>query len=338
MERFRALILLLVLLFAGCNSPRRNVNIGGGGGATGGQLYVATPTAILRFASALSANGAVVPTATISGTATQISAPQHILIDTATNRLFVPNQGNATILIFQNASTASGNVAPSAVMSSTSFSAPIDVAVDATKNLLYVADGSNILVFSGESAFSGTFTAVPVSTISTGFAIGAIFLDVTNNRMFLTDTTTNSVDIMDNASSQTSVALFTGTISGTQTGLNQPRGVALDGSGRLIVSNAAGASITIYPPAAVPAGGNAAPVATITGAATRLASPEQIVLNSGATGGGELFVADTGAAAVLVYGNLATVGGNAGPTRAISGAGTDLSTNAVNGLALDATR
>jgi hypothetical protein len=338
MGRFRALILLLVLLFAGCSSPRRNVNIGGGGGSTNGQLYVATPTAILRYASALSANGTVAPTATISGSATQISAPQHILIDAATNRLFVPNQGNAAILIFQNASTISGNVAPSAVMGSASFSAPVDVALDGTKNLLYVADGSNILVFSGESAFSGTFSAVPVSTISTGFAIGAIFLDVANDRMFLTDTTTNSVDIMDSASAQTSVALFTGTISGTQTALNQPMGVALDGSGRLIVSNAAGASVIIYPAAAVPAGGNVAPAAIINGSATRLASPQQIVVNNSAANGGEAFVADPGAAAVLVYGNLATVGGNAGPTRAISGAGTDLSTNAVNGLTLDVTR
>ena len=338
MEHFRALILLSVLLFAGCGSPRRNVNIGGGGGSTLGQLYVATPTAILRYASALSANGTVAPTATISGSATLISSPQHILIDTATNRLFVPNQGNASILIFQNASTVNGNVSPSAIMSSTSFSAPVDVAVDPTKNLLYVADGSNILVFSGQSAFSGTFSAIPVTTISTGFAIAAIFLDVPNNRMLLADTTTNSVHIMDNASSQTSVALFTGTISGTQTGLNQPKGLALDSSGRLIVSNAAGASVVIYPVAAVPVGGNVAPSAIISGSATRLVSPQQIAVNAGAANGGEVFVADPGAAAILVFGSLASVGGNAGPTRAISGAGTDLSTNAVNGLALDVTR
>src|SRR5215467_4435306 len=83
-------ILFLIFCFAGCQiSPRRTIggggNGGGGGGTTGGQLYVATPNGILHFNNAESSNGNIAPVATI--TASQISSPQHLFIDTAADRL-----------------------------------------------------------------------------------------------------------------------------------------------------------------------------------------------------------------------------------------------------------
>ena len=105
MRRTRAILVLTSALLAfGCVSPRRGNNtVSGGGGGTGGQLYVATPTAILRFSNVEGANGNVAPTATITSAA--LSAPQHLLADTANDRLYVANQGGSSVLVFDNAST-----------------------------------------------------------------------------------------------------------------------------------------------------------------------------------------------------------------------------------------
>src|SRR5262249_31057508 len=160
-----------------------------------GKLYVATAGSILRFGSALQATGNVTPEATLTGAQTQISAPQRILVDVPNNRLLVANQGAGSILIFLNASAISGNVAPHAALTSTgNMLAPVDLATDPTTgvDLLYVADGKNVLVFPAQSALSGNVNNAPVRTINFGFTIGAILLDVTNNRLFVADAAGNT--------------------------------------------------------------------------------------------------------------------------------------------------
>src|SRR6516165_6495384 len=112
-RRFSIATFLILLLTCGCVvSPRRGT--ASTGGNAGGKLYVATAGSILRFGSALTASGNVAPEATISGSATQISSPQRILIDTVNDRLFVANQGGASVLIFASASKTANNVVPSA--------------------------------------------------------------------------------------------------------------------------------------------------------------------------------------------------------------------------------
>ena len=71
------------------------------------------------------------------------------------------NQGGSSILVFDNASTLTGNVTPTRVISgnATKLVAPIDVALDTTNNLLYVADGTSILVFSSASTINGNVSA-----------------------------------------------------------------------------------------------------------------------------------------------------------------------------------
>src|SRR5262245_6583778 len=133
---FLLLVVSIATLVCGCVSPRRDtVNRG----ATG-KLYVVTAGSILRFGGALQATGNVTPEATITGSLTLISAPQRILVDVPNNRLLVANQGAGSILIFLNASTLSGNVAPHAALTSTgNMLAPVDLAIDTTTgiDLLY---------------------------------------------------------------------------------------------------------------------------------------------------------------------------------------------------------
>src|ERR1051326_1590506 len=153
-------VLALIFLFAGCQiSPRRGTISNGppGGGGTGGQLYVATANSILHFSQAETSNGNVAPVGTINGALTQLSAPQHLLLDAPNDRLYVANQGGSSVLVFDGASAANGNVSPTRVIggAATHLVAPIDVALDPGNNLLYVADGTSILVFAGASTVNG---------------------------------------------------------------------------------------------------------------------------------------------------------------------------------------
>src|SRR6266852_847093 len=134
MRRLYAVLILTILaiLALGCGVKKPGPTTG----STGGQLYVATPGAILRFSNALTATGNVAPTATITGAATGLSTPRRLLVDTASNRLFVANQGGSSILVFDNISTLTGNAAPNRVISggATTLAAPVDLALDTTNN------------------------------------------------------------------------------------------------------------------------------------------------------------------------------------------------------------
>jgi sugar lactone lactonase YvrE len=338
-RRFCLMLTLGMLLLSACDvSPGKHG--ASSASSSNGLLYVATANSILQFSNALSATGNVTPAATISGTATQLSSPQHLLLDVTTNRLFVANQGGASILLFQTASTRIGNTPPDAVITSSSMTAPIDLALDTGfNNFLYVADGGNILVFAGQSSLSGTVNTLPVHTINTSLTIGAILLDTVNNRLLIADTAGDGINILDNASTQTGTAVFTGRIAGPDTQLSRPNGLAFDNAGRLIVSNGGTGGITVYVSSAIPLGGDIVPVASITGALTKLASPGQILVNASAGSSGELYVADALAASVLTYLNIGTISlnDNLAPSREFTGPGTGLNTT-ITGMALDATR
>ena len=240
----RIVFLPVLLLLAGCViSPR----IDGNGNnnnppppTSGGQLYVATPNSILRFSQALSANGNVQPPGTISGSSTQLSNPRFLHSDTANDRLFVANSGGSSILIFNSASTTNGNLAPSAVIAgnATGLSSPVDTAIDAGNNLLYVADGTTILAFSGESGLSGNVNVAPVRSFQTGVTISAILLDTSDDTLYVADATDNEVIVFGQASLQVLTAVPSALIQGSSTQLLSPNGLALDGAGRLVVSNA----------------------------------------------------------------------------------------------------
>lgn len=316
----------------------------GGGHSATGKLYVtvtnATGSSILRFNNAFTATGNVAPAGSLSGSATTLNNPGEIFLDTSNNRLYVANRGAASVVIYDSASTANGNIAPTRTVAggSTALVAPQAVSVDTTKDLLYVVDSGNLLVFSGASTANGN--VAPTTTAPLGFVATAIFDDATNDRLYIADAGGNSVGIYDNASAIPSGSVSASrTISGASTLLASPFGLLLDLTGRLIVSNSSGSGITIYSNAAT-ASGNAIPAAAIAGAATTFVVPRQIALNS--SGSGTLYVGDAVAGEVASFGSLSSANGNIAPTRNISGSNTGLSANSgalsVQGLALDTTR
>jgi hypothetical protein len=326
--------LLCLLVISGCSKGR--VGAGTVGTVNAGILYVSTTTAIQRYNSALTATGNIAPSVTISGAATTLSSPSRLLLDVASDRLFVANPGSSSVLVFESISTMSGNAAPARTISgpSTLLVSPSDLALDTVNNTLYVADGTRILAFLSASTVTGNVP--PVHNISMGFGVGAIVLDTTGNRLYVADTSGDAIDRLEGANAQDGAAVFAATISGISTGLAHPDGFALDSAGRLFVSNSSAPSITVYANASTLTG-NVAPSATISGTATALGSPGQLVLNSTVTNG-ELYVADALSGGILVFGNITALNGNVAPTRSILGSLTGLAPNTVNGLALDTTR
>lgn len=329
-----------ILAISGCQSssgPGHGGIVSFGVNAAGGQLYVSTSNSILHFGGAQSSSGNVAPAGVISGANTLLSAPQHLFIDTAADRLYVANQGGSSVLVFDRVSTLAGNVGPTRVISgaATLLAAPVDVAVDSVNNLLYVADGISVLVFAGASTVNGN--APPVRNITTGITPGSLFVDAVNNQLYISDPGNNLVDRFNGISSQNGTAVVGGFISGPDTRLAQPRGLALDASGRLIVGNSGTpASITSYPNAST-ATGDVAPTTEITGSSTLLQFPGQIALNPNSPGG-ELFVLDTLRGSVLVFTNMASATGDVAPARIINGTATGIIPNAAHGLAMDPTR
>ena len=315
------------------------------------RLYVSNQdtNAIVRFNNGLTATGNIAPSGTIQGTLTTLDIPQYIALDSVHDRLFVANFGTSpalgTVLIFDSASTLSGNVPPTRTIGGGPVSglvSPSDVAYDATHDTLYILDVTDILVYDTVSSATVNGDVAPDRDISVPFNLNAIFVDVTHDRLYAADAATNSIQIFDNLSAiPTGVSSASRTLGGAATKLSSPIGLTLDPSNNLVVSNAGGSgSITVYSAASVATGTgplNVAPIATITGAATTLATPAQIILNTVSTGA-EMIVADSAAGDVATFTNVASSGVNPTPTRHIVGAATTLTLTGqptARGVALD---
>ncbi len=356
--RLFAAIFVLFLMVGCVISPRRTL----GGTPTPTPSPTATPTpnpaatgklyvsnsgggSILRFDNAFTASGNASPAATISGANTTLNSPSFMTLDAAADRLYVANTGDLSVVIFDGVSTKTGivNIAPTRTIAGvqTGLLQPTDVALDKGRDLLYVADDVDIFVFTSASAATTNGNVPFARDISPGFTVSAIFLDATNNRLFVADQAADAVAIFDNASTLNGPVKATRVVQGVATHLAVPSGVTVDGAGRLIVSNVGNGTtilptITIYANAAI-ADGNLAPVAEITGSNTGMVTPDQIVVDR--TGTGTLYNADPGAARIAVFGSLNTANGNISPTRPINGANTGMTVGSQPvGVALDNTR
>jgi hypothetical protein len=91
------------------------------------------------------------------------------------------------------------------------------------------------------------------------------------------------------------------TISGSNTGLSSPYGIALDTSGKVYVTDSTNNAILVYP--ANPVGAlNEAPLATIAGSNTGLNSPESVAVDaSGVIYAASLYYSQTYTGSITVY-------------------------------------
>ena len=305
-----------------------------------GQLYVSNESAnaIVRFNKAFTTTGNIAPAATISGPTTHLNSPEYLALDAAADRLFVANLGGSSILVFDQASTKTGDIAPSREITgpTTGLISPVDLAYDKARDMLYVADGPDILVFNSASTANGD--VAPARDIQPGFSVSAIFLD-SGDRLYAADPGANAINVYDGASALNNVVTANRSLSGATTSLSQPSGILVDSLGKLIISNAGTNEITVYDNAAT-LNGDVAFSAAIVGASTALNVPAQMVLNPGATSG-ELYVANAFSGDIPIFTGYAAASGNVLPARNISGSATTLvssGTATARGIALDPTR
>jgi hypothetical protein len=135
----------------------------------------------------------------IRGALTTIAQQNYNLlaVDAAHARLYV-KQAN-TVLVFDDATTVTGNVAPSRTFTSQALGAARGIAYDAQRDLLYVAaDFTNIAVFANASTASGAVNPVRTIAVPNSGSINALALDVAGDRLFVDNQGT--VYVYDNAS------------------------------------------------------------------------------------------------------------------------------------------
>jgi sugar lactone lactonase YvrE len=249
-----------------------------------------------------------------------------------TPAIFVTNLTPAAVTAYSLGS--SGNIAPLA--SRTGLSLPEGVARDSSGKL-YVANEAVASVTVYASGTNGNSS--PISTIAganTGLiSPTGIALDSKGN-IYVANAGSlgaGSDGIIEYAARSNGNVTPTAIITGSSTGLADPRAIALDSTGNIYVANSGSQitgvdSVTVYPAGS---NGNAAPKATITGTSTRLKVPYGI-----AVGFGNIYVANDGSTArtsdsVTVY----TVGshGNVAPSATITGSNTML--ESPGGIAID---
>ncbi len=231
-----------------------------------------------------------------SATVTQsgMSNPAGLAYDGVSNRLFVADNTNRRVLIFDVSSTTNGQNAihvlgqanfTSNVSTTTQsgMNAPSALALDETGNRLFVGETNNrrVTVFDvttttiadGQNAIhvlgQANFTSSVVSNTQSGINIATgLAYDSANSRLFVSQSGNNRVSIFDvasitdgeNAVSVLGQTTFTGTAAAsTQAGMSAPRGLVYDNSGeRLFVAQSGNNRVTVYTVTTTVANGAAA--------------------------------------------------------------------------------
>ncbi|MGH7813952.1 MAG: hypothetical protein ACREQI_08125 [Candidatus Binataceae bacterium] len=243
----------------------------------------------------LGAKGNVSPVAVISGPNTGLAGPERIALDASTGVIYVPNElggpsGSGSLTAYPFGD--SGNLTAGATITGV-------IAGDFNADLDYpqgaAIDASENIYVTNDGAGHGGADSVTVYPAGSSGAITPSYI-----------------------------------ISGLNTQLHQPEGIAIDSAQNPYVTNPSGGpsgngSITIYPPVSATAG-NEYPLDIVAGSNTALSQPVGIALDAGDNIYVANCAADCGGAgnpSVTVYPALSN--GNVPPSATISGSDTGLS-------------
>lgn len=253
-----------------------------------GNIYVANTGSNAITVYPAGSSGNVAPSATISGTNTQLNVPQAIALDSKGN-IYAANNGTSIVTVY--APDSNGNVAPSSVIGGyeTGLSAPVGIALD-SNGKIYVVNNSNgdfsVTVYPSGSkgdvtpaaTISGTTTELVSSAAIAVDSMGKIY--VTNEQSKLGGLDSISFFAPGSNGNVSPIA----TISGANTGLAGPQGIALDSNSGIYIANRAN-SVTLY---AAGGNGNIAPTGAL---GSGVDNPAGIATDSH----GNIFVAESNA-------------------------------------------
>ena len=310
--------------------PAGNLSVANSGGGGSITVYPA------------GASGNVAPTAMIAGSATGLSAPVGIARD-GSGKLYVANNTGNTITVYSPG--VNGNAAPTTTIAgvNTGLNDVFGIALDGAGNLYVANGGTNSITVYAAGATGNATPTTRVALSNTNLSVPrGIALDGVGG-LYVTNLNSNSITVYNAGASQLllyvtnpsgSITAYgagaagnvapTFTITGANTGLNDPYGMTRDAVGNLYVTNSGNNSITVY---AAGASGNATPTATIAGSSTGLSGLIGVALD----GLGKLYVANEYSNSITVY--AAGANGNVVPTATIAGGNTGLS--GPIGVALD---
>lgn len=304
-------ILSVMLAFMGC---------GGGGGTvfvyatgTASQLYVSgvDGNRLLIYNDANSVTGSPVPNQTVTGGLTTLNGPRGIALDMARDQIYIANALNNSILVFHNARTVTGSVAPNRTITGVSLNRPSALFFDVVSNRLFVGNttGNSVLIYDNASTLNGN---VAPSRTLTGIATTlnapvGINVDVTRDLLYVSNGS-NQILVFSNA------ATVTGNVSPIRTigGLSSPAGIFTDEmTDRLYVANTGANAILVFNGASM-ANGTPVPDRILSGGGTLLNLPREVFVDFGRD---RMYVSNDGGNSVLVYNGASTVNGNTAPSR-----------------------
>ena len=294
-----------------------------------------------------------------TGSLARFSYPNSVAVD-ASGTVYVADTGNHTIrkLVFSGTictvSTLAGTVGVSGTTDGTGsaalFNSPLGIAVDASGNV-YVADTGNhtirkvsssgqVITLAGMPGIYGDQNGAGTSAQFCGpigiavDASGTVYVADTGNHTIRKITSGGAVTTLAGCSS------VTGFVDGTGSGalFNSPGGLALDGSGNLIVADTLNNLIRKV----TPAGGVTTLAGSLcygsfdgTGTNATFNLPSAVAVD----GAGNVYVADTYNATIRMIapdGGVTTLSGSTCTSGFVDGAGTAAKFNFPGGIAVDA--
>ena len=187
-------------------------------------------SAILFFSDPTEREGNVPPDRILSGPGTELSGPVMVYVDSSTDELYVLDQASSRILVYNDASTVEGEVAPNRRIggATSAISSPNAFFFRASSEQLSVINPSEILTFesfrtaNGDPAPSGRVSG-PATTFS-----NLTFGELTDSgTLILVDSGTDQIISFESWVFDENNTAPTRIIAGNNVGLSEPRQFAL---------------------------------------------------------------------------------------------------------------
>ena len=239
-----------------------------------------------------------------------------LIIPSEGSILYISDTGGDAIISYNNANTVGGLVAPDRNIAgaTTQLNGPRGIAVDMSRNLIYVAnfDDHAILVYDG--ARSATGDIVPSRTIKGPDTRlkgpSRLYLDLAADRLYVANTNASSVLVFDNVSLVKDNKLPDREITDTATPLSSPQGIFVDASRDILYVSTADRKIIIYSNAST-SDNDSLPKGVID---TQLKDPRGLYVN---VLDDRLYVANAGSNSIFVYNQASEANNSSTPDRAI---------------------